>query len=233
MEPKWSQNPSLSRMQIRIDFWMLFWWILEAKWLPKWSPRPPKIDQKRWSNAVLDAEAVQDLILDGFWTIFGWILGRIFDGFWMILTWSLDAGRFLLLAFMCCHIFYMCSVTFCCAAFWGGLLYYFPVGGWTSNQLTISRVVLGVLSCVLLRYVMLPLVLSFQLCCAVVCSVAFCCAVWVRLRTVRKDLFEFLFIVQWLQKPLWKNSVRSAMFAKTSIKNSVAAFRFLSSRFRR
>ena len=65
----------------------------------------------------------------------------------------------------------------------------------TSYKITIRRVVLGVLSCVLLRYVMLPLVLSFLLCCAVVCSVAFCCAVWVRLRTVRKDLFEFLFIV--------------------------------------
>ena len=53
----------------------------------------------------------------------------------------------------------LCSVTFCCAALGAGLLYCFPVEGGTGNQLTISRVVLGVLSCALLRYVLLPLVL--------------------------------------------------------------------------
>ncbi len=125
----------------------------------------------------------------------------------------------------------LCSVTFCCAAFGAGLLYCFPVGGGTSNQLTISRVVLGVLSCVLLRYVMLPLVLCFLLCCAVVCYVTFCCAV---LGTAANCSQRSLRV-----------SVYSVMLAETSLKelgslcsvcgdlhkNSVAAFRFLSSRF--
>ena len=66
---------------------------------PKMEPKATKNREIRSSRTVLDAEAVQDLILNGFWTIFV----RILDGFWMILGWFLDAGRFLLLAFMCFH----------------------------------------------------------------------------------------------------------------------------------
>ena len=81
-----------------------------AQMAPKMEPKATKNREIRSSRTVLDAEAVQDLILDGFWTIFGWILDGfwlicswVLDGFWMILLWFLDAGRFLLLAFMCFH----------------------------------------------------------------------------------------------------------------------------------
>ncbi len=45
--------------------------------VPKMEPEATKNQEIRSSRAVLDAEAVQNLILDGFGTIFGWIL----DGF--------------------------------------------------------------------------------------------------------------------------------------------------------
>ena len=44
--------------------------------------------------------------LDNFWMDSGWFLddfSLVLDGCWMILLWFLDAGRFLLLAFVCFH----------------------------------------------------------------------------------------------------------------------------------
>ena len=48
-----------------------------AQMAPKMEPKATKKRQIRLLKAVLDAGAVQNLILDGFGTIFGWIL----DGF--------------------------------------------------------------------------------------------------------------------------------------------------------
>jgi len=75
---------------------------------------------------------------------------------------------FLVLCFLwCCAV--LCSVMFCCAVL-GSVL-----RGGTGNQLTIRSVVLAVLSCVVLRYVLLScVVFSVMLRCVLFCYVLLC-----------------------------------------------------------